>query len=90
MFKENQAKLLEGLKAFVTADNTESVTKLCEIVKGMGEEHEALKSENTKLKDKIVDIVSGTMFKDAPQNEIVEKEKSFDEIFDDVFSKFNK
>ena len=69
-FEELQKELMEGIKAFVTADNTESVSKLSEIVKKMGEEHSTTASENIKLKDKIVDVVKSSMFTEKPQENI--------------------
>lgn len=80
MFKEKSNQLIEDLKKILTADNTEAVTKMCDLVKEMESEHTTLEAENTKLKDKIVDVVKSSMFVEKPQENIIEKEKTLDEL----------
>lgn len=80
MFKEKSNQLIEDLKKILTADNTEAVTKMCDLVREMESEHTTLEAENTKLKDKIVDVVKSSMFVEKPQENIIEKEKTLDEL----------
>lgn len=64
-YEELLNSLKDQLKNMVTADNTETITKAVGIIDELGKVHKEALDENSKLKDKIVDIVKGTTFKDS-------------------------
>lgn len=56
--------LKQQLESLLNADNTEQITKAVASLDELSKEHEATAVENSNLKNKIVDIVKGTTFKE--------------------------
>lgn len=81
--------LREALKDLVTADNTDAVAKVTKQIDSLEEQSNTLETENLTLKDKIVDMVKGTLTtKDKPENEVdKEKELTLDEASDKALEK---
>lgn len=55
--------LKNQLQSLLTADNTEAITKAVSSLDELSKEHESALTENSNLKNKIVEIVKGTTFK---------------------------
>lgn len=81
--------LREALKDLVTADNTEAVAKVTSKIDELETQSNTLETENQALKDKIVDMVKGTLTtKEKPENEVdKEKEYTLDEASDKALEK---
>ena len=79
----------EALKDLVTADNTDAVAKVTSKIEALETQSNSLETENLALKDKIVDMVKGTLTtKEKPENEVDnEKELTFDEASDKALEK---
>ena len=71
-----------ALKELVTADNTEAVAKVSKALDDLDTQGKAIETENTSLKDKIVEMVKGNLSSTTPPKDDTsgEKEKSIDEI----------
>lgn len=71
-----------ALKELVTADNTEAVAKVSKVLDDLDTQGKAIETENTSLKDKIVEMVKGNLSSTTPPKDDTsgEKEKSIDEI----------
>lgn len=79
-FEELMNEVNDLLKENLTAENTESITKIKGKLDDLTKEHNLSVAENQKLKDKIVDVVKGTTFKETPKDPIDDSQpKSFEE-----------
>ncbi|MBR2557471.1 MAG: hypothetical protein IKE95_03730 [Methanobrevibacter sp.] len=81
-FDEKMNNIKEQLKSLLTADNTEQITKAVASLDELSTEHNATVNENSNLKNKIVEIVKGTTFKEQSKetNSLEpEREVSLDE-----------
>ena len=77
--------LKETLKDLVTADNTEAVARVQKVIDELEQKGDSLEAENLSLKDKVVDMVKGTLTTEQPpKDEATEDNKplSFDEASD--------
>lgn len=63
-YNEITSNIKDQLQSLLNADNTEAITKVVNSLDELNKEHEIALDENSKLKNKIVDIVKGTTFKD--------------------------
>ena len=63
-FDEKMNNIKEQLKSLLTADNTEQITKAVASLDELSNEYQASVNENSNLKNKIVEIVKGTTFKE--------------------------
>ena len=63
-FYEKMNNIKEQLKSLLTADNTEQITKAVASLDELSNEYQASVNENSNLKNKIVEIVKGTTFKE--------------------------
>ena len=60
----------EHLKGLVTADNTEGVSKCVSEIDKLEQETKKLADENLALKDKIVEMVKGTISTKEPEKDL--------------------
>lgn len=75
-FDEKMNNIKEQLKSLLTADNTEQITKAVASLDELSTEHNATVNENSNLKNKIVEIVKGTTFKEqSKETDSFEQEK---------------
>ena len=90
-FEEKYNEFKELLKGSLTGDNVDFITNLSTQLDNLKTEHEAVEKENSSLKDKIVEYVKNTTFKDPPKEESNNDDKSIDEILnesiDDIIAK---
>ena len=87
-FEETLNEIKEVLKNSVTAENAEKVASLDKKLDVLHDAHKSTIEENTKLKDRIVEIVQNTGFKqtqDHQENPSKNDPKNQQELFDDVF-----
>lgn len=63
-FEEKYQQMCDKLKSQLTADNTEVIQELKQGLDDLKSAHESVVEENSKLKDKIVDQVKFTSFKE--------------------------
>lgn len=82
--------LREALQNLTTAENSDAIINVSQQIKILEDEHNHLKEENTKLKDKIVSFVNDTHFKTEPKEEIHEEEKSLEEVMQEELNKIIK
>lgn len=81
-FEEKYNAFKEFLKGSLSADNVDFITNLTTQLEELKTEHKAVEEENNSLKDKIVDYVKNTTFKEPPK-EIQDNDKSIDELLDE-------
>ena len=76
------SSIKSGLSGLVTADNTESVSKVSADIDSLEKEVDTLENSNSELKDKIVEMVKGTIVGNKPPKDDVVNEtpKTLDEI----------
>lgn len=67
-FDEKMNNIKEQLKSLLTADNTEQITKAVASLDELSNEYQASVNENSNLKNKIVEIVKGTTFKEQSED----------------------
>ena len=91
------AKILDELnnlrskvKDMVTADNTEAIAELTSHIDTLENEFKEQDKKMSEYKDKIVDIVKSTSFKEKPKDDIIEEHKSLDDIMADNLDKIIK
>lgn len=75
------------LKQNLTADNSEVITLLSTKLDELEQEHEKLEEEISQLKDKYVENIKATTFKDAPKDEVLDEPKSLDDAIADSVNK---
>lgn len=75
------------LKQNLTADNSEVITQLSTKLDELKQEHEKLEEENSQLKDKYVEYIKATNFKETPKDEVLDEPKSLDDIITDSVNK---
>lgn len=85
---KNIDSIKEILKNNLTADNTDEITKAVSELDHILEEHNQAKKEISDLKDRIVEQVKYTSFKDTPQNDEAEHIPSVDEAIENNLKKF--
>ena len=66
-YKDNVNNLKDTLKSLLTDENTDIITKAVSQVDELTKIHEEDSNQITHLKDRIVDIVKNTSFKDVSQ-----------------------
>ena len=78
------SQVREALKEIVTADNAEAMAKISAKIDEAEQSFDKIAQENTSLKDKIVDMVKGTISsKEAPKDEnSPEAPKTVDELLE--------
>lgn len=86
-FEEQYNAFKELLKQNLTADNTEIITQMSNKLDELKGTHDSLQAENTKLKDKIVEVVKGTTFKETPKDPIDDSPKSFEDASKEALEK---
>lgn len=64
-YKEKIASLKENLNSLLTAENTDTITKAVSQLEEIEKIHESDNAEKQELKNRIVDIVKNTSFKDV-------------------------
>lgn len=67
-FDNTMNNIKEQLKSLLTADNTEQITKAVASLDELSNEYQASVNENSNLKNKIVEIVKGTTFKEQSED----------------------
>ena len=67
-YSEAINNLKESLKSLMTAENTEQITKAVSQVDELEKLHADDTKEITSLKDRIVEVVKNTSFKDVPKD----------------------
>lgn len=84
------AKVREDLKELVTAENTDKVAQVSKSLDTLSEQAQKLGEENVSLKDKIVDMVKGTLSTDNPPVDEVKDEapKSLDVVIGEIAEKY--
>lgn len=79
--EESIAKVKESLKKIVTAENTEAVAQVSKDLDEVENLGKKIETDNTSLKDKIVDMVKDSISTKTPKDDVEpEKEKSLDDI----------
>ena len=81
-YKDSIKGLKETLNSLLTADNTEQITKAVSVIDELEKIHDDDEKEKVALKDRIVDIVRNTSFKDekgGTPEKLVEEPKDLDE-----------
>lgn len=70
------------LKDLVTADNTEAIAKVNKALEEVENNANTMETENISLKDKIVEMVKGTISTEKPseENEVDDTPKDIDTI----------
>lgn len=86
-FEDLYKELNDGLSELLTADNTDTITKLKTSLDNIKDSHESQETEIKGLKDKMVDIVRNTSFKQEPPQIDIDEPKSLDEIMSDELNK---
>lgn len=89
-FEEIINELNESLKSVLTADNSETMVKISGNLNELKERNNFLEGENLKLKDKIVDVIGNTHFKDEPKNENQDEPLSLDEAINKELENLQK
>lgn len=89
-FEEIINELNESLKNVLTADNSETMVKISGNLNELKERNNFLEGENLKLKDKIVDVIGNTHFKDEPKNESQDEPLSLDEAINKELENLQK
>ena len=79
-FEEKYNEFKEFLKGSLTGDNVDFITTLTTHLDELNTEHKSVEQENSSLKDKIVEYVKNTTFKEPPKEETHNEDKSIDEI----------
>lgn len=89
---ESISHVRELLKDLVTAENTEGIAKLSKEFDNLEGLTQSLKNENLELKDKVVEMVKGTITSTKPSevNQVEEAQKSLDEIMIEEANKIAK
>lgn len=88
-FQETSQKIKEGLKALLTAENTEAVTSLVKDLESLEETHKSSENQLQEVKDKLVDYVTKTSFGEAPKDDITTEEPlTLDEAIKKLASKY--
>lgn len=78
--------LRSKLKEMVTADNTEVITDLSSHIDSLENEAKEQDKRLSEVKDKLVDYVKTTGFKEAPKD-IIDTPKSIDELLSENLNK---
>lgn len=97
-FKENLQALKDLLKANLTAENTELITKIDKGLDTLSGDHSATEEKLSQTQDKLIEIVKGTSFKVEGEPDPIEdntkKVPTIDEAleiaFKDIESKRSK
>lgn len=89
-FLELQNELLEDLKTLTTADNVEVIQRMKSSINNMTDTHKSAEDENTRLKDKIVSMVNGTIVSNEKPKDDLERQKTLDEIMLEQLNKIKK
>ena len=89
-FLELQNELLEDLKTLTTADNVEVIQRMKSSINNMTDTHKSAQDENTRLKDKIVSMVNGTIVSNEKSKDDLECQKTLDEIMLEQLNKIKK
>lgn len=89
-FEEIINELNESLKSVLTADNSETMVKISGNLNELKERNNFLEGENLKLKDKIVDVIGNTHFKEEPKNENQDEPLSLDEAINKELENLQK
>ena len=89
-FLELQNELLEDLKTLTTADNVEVIQRMKSSINNMTDTHKSAEDENTRLKDKIVSMVNGTIVSNEKPKDDLERSKTLDEIMLEQLNKMKK
>lgn len=89
-FEEIINELNESLKSVLTADNSETMVKISDNLNELKERNNFLEGENLKLKDKIVDVIGNTHFKEQPINENQDEPLSLDEAINKELENLQK
>ena len=88
--KEQIAKIKETLKTFITSENAEVFANISSDLDSCINEHEQLQTENGKLKDRIVDIVSKTSFSKPSEDEIAPTNLTLDDALQQALKNMKK
>lgn len=87
---DNYSKLSDSfkelLKKNLTAENADMITQMSTKLDELNKEHEKTVEENSSLKNKIVDYVKNTTFKEQPKEDFDEP-KSVDDVLADSVNK---
>ena len=67
-FKDTISQIKENLKKQLTADNTQVITDIDKQVDSLLIEYEELDKKNSDLKDKLIDYVKNTSFKEPAKD----------------------
>ena len=82
-YKDSIKGLKETLNSLLTADNTEQITKAVSVIDELEKIHDNDEKEKVALKDRIVDIVRNTSFKDdgtgGKSEKLTDEPKDLDE-----------
>lgn len=89
-FEEIINELNESLKNVLTADNSDTMVKISGNLNELKERNNFLEGENLKLKDKIVDVIGNTHFKEEPTNENQDEPLSLDEAINKELENLQK
>lgn len=89
-FEEIINELNESLKTVLTADNSETMVKISGNLNELKERNNFLEGENLKLKDKIVDVIGNTHFKEEPKDENQNEPLSLDEAINKELENLQK
>ena len=81
----------ELLKDLVTSENTDQIAKISKSLDEVENVANTMETENTSLKDKIVDMVKGTISTKEPKdpNDIDDTPKSLDDIMEEEAQKIS-
>lgn len=75
------------LKKNLTADNSDMITLLSTKLDELSQEHSKLEEEISQLKDKYVENIKATTFRETPKDEVFDQPKSLDEAITDSVNK---
>ena len=93
-YKENVNNLKETLKSLLTDENTDVITKAVSQVDDLAKLHEEDSTQITHLKDRIVDIVKNTSFKDVSSDnkpdKLVDEPMDLDKALEENLAKIIK
>lgn len=89
-FEEIINELNESLKSVLTADNSDTMVKISGNLNELKERNNFLEGENLKLKDKIVDVIGNTHFKEKPEDENPNEPLSLDEAINKELENLEK
>lgn len=88
---DNYSKLYDSfkelLKQNLTADNADMITQMSTKLEELSQEHEKTVQENSSLKNKIVDYVKNTTFKEQPKEDFDDEEKDFGDLLAEEVNK---